>query len=105
MFFPEATYFDWTAFADLKVLALIPATPMGATIFPPLVSESIFATLAFLAVFRVLIRDFFWMDIVAPFFLKRNSCLVAGAFRTCKSYAKSIFGCFLSAIADRDTKN
>jgi len=45
------------------------------------------------------------MDIVAPFFLKRNSCLVAGAFRICKSYAKSIFGCFLSAIADRDTKN
>jgi len=34
----------------------------------PFVSTSwlVLATLAFFAVFKVLIRDFFWMDIVAP---------------------------------------
>jgi hypothetical protein len=51
-------------FAVTAVTALVCDTRIEET-FEPLASPSCeLATLAFFAVFKVLIRDFFWMDIV-----------------------------------------
>jgi hypothetical protein len=61
--------FKEVALVLFKLLANIFALPIALAltrmeaIFSPLAS---LATLAFFAVFKVLIRDFFWMDIVPP---------------------------------------
>jgi hypothetical protein len=82
-------------FKLLALLANIFALPIALAlmrmeaIFSPLAS---LATLAFFAVFKVLIRDFFWMDIASS--TRLNCCLLKDAMHQCKLRAKQkeVFG-------------
>jgi hypothetical protein len=70
--------FDTLVLLKLRALSFVNPTFIEAT-FAPLASTSCvlaLATLAFLAVFKVLIKDFFWMDILCSCNL--NFCLSFG---------------------------